>query len=201
MKFDLKSIYNGHFNSTYKGIDCLKCPFDYLLYQMIIWEVKPDLIIEIGTRSGGSTLYLADLLEVMGNGLIHTIDVSSNNENKLLHNHSRITIFKEGYENYDTQIIKSYSSILIIDDGSHMYQDTLNALHKFAPFVSLNSYFIVEDGIITNLGLENRFKGGPTNAIKDFLKINKKFSIERKWCDFYGTNTTFNVNGYLKRIF
>jgi len=44
------------------------------------------------------------------------------------------------------------------------------------------------------------YNGGPLAAIKTFLKDNNEFIIDRKWCDFYGVNTTFNVNGYLKKV-
>lgn len=198
--FALKDINAGHHNVTYKGVPAIKCPFDYLLYQMIIWKVKPDLIIEIGTNKGGSALYLADLLELNQKGEIHTIDLPDNKENSLLHNHPRIRLFKNGYKNYDLDPLANFSTILVIEDGSHLYEDTLDTLKIFSPFVSKNSYFIVEDGIITELGLKKEYNGGPQRAIAEFLKTNTHFEIDKKWCDFFGHSSTFNVNGYLKRI-
>lgn len=198
--FKLKNIEAGHFNVTYKGIPAVKCPFDYVLYQMLIWEVKPDLIIEIGTHKGGSSLYLADLLDQTGKGELHTIDLATNEEDTQLQLHPRIKIFKQGFENYDSSVLFSYNKLLVIEDGSHMYEDVMAALLKFAPFVSKNSYFIAEDGIVTELGKEKEFRGGPQKAIREFLEINPQFMIDRKCCDFFGPNATFNVNGYLKRI-
>src|SRR5688572_11031464 len=198
--FSLKGIDAGHHNVTYKGVPAIKCPFDYLLYQMIVWEVKPDLIIEIGTNKGGSTLYLADLLELNQKGEIHTIDLPDNKENSLLCNHPRIRLFKNGFKNYDLAPLVNFSSVLVIEDGSHLYEDTLEALKLFSPFVSKSSYFIVEDGIITELGLKKEYNGGPQKAIAEFLKTNIHFEIDKKWCDFFGHSSTFNVNGYLKRI-
>ena len=46
--------------TTYKGIPCLKNPMDLWVYQEIIFEVKPDIIIEIGVSKGGSLMWLAD---------------------------------------------------------------------------------------------------------------------------------------------
>jgi cephalosporin hydroxylase len=198
--FKLKDIDKGHHQVTYKGISTLKCPFDYVLYQMLISELKPDLIIEIGTNKGGSALYLADLLELNGKGELHAIDIPENNEDPLLHSHPRIKLFKEGFTGYDTSILSSYPAILIIEDGSHLYEDVLATLHKFSSFVSKNSYFIIEDGIVTELGRAKEFNGGPQKAIAEFLKTNKNFIVDRKWCDFFGHNATFNVNGYLKKI-
>ena len=113
--FSLKGVDAGHHNVTYKGIPAIKCPFDYVLYQMIVWEVKPDLIIEIGTNKGGSALYLADLLELNQKGEIHTIDLPENKENSLLHNHPRIRFFKNGFKNYDLALLANFSTILVID--------------------------------------------------------------------------------------
>ena len=198
--FDLKHIAAGHHHVRYKGIQAIKCPFDYVIYQMLLWEVQPDLIIEIGTNKGGSALYLADLLDLNGKGEIHTIDLPENEEDSLIHTHSRIRIFKEGFMNYTINDLSHFSTILVIEDGSHHYEDTLAALKKFAPIVSKGSYFIAEDGIINELGREKEYNGGPQKAIKEFLKINSDFEIDKKWCDFFGPNATFNVNGYLKKI-
>ncbi len=198
--FKLKDIEAGHFKVTYKGIPAIKCPFDYVLYQMIIWEVKPDLVIEIGTNKGGSTLYLADLLGINGKGEIHTIDLPENAEDAALWSHPRIKIYKEGFIKYDTSDLSTYETILVIEDGSHLYEDTVAALNKFAPFITKNSYFIAEDGIVTELGKEKEFNGGPQKAVAEYIKKNSDFIVDRKYCDFFGQNATFNVNGYLKRI-
>ena len=198
--FKLKYIDTGHYHVTYKGVQALKCPFDYVLYQMLLWEIKPDLVIEIGINKGGSTLYLADLLQLNGKGEIHGIDLPGNIEDPSLRSHPRIRIFKDGFMNYDTGNLSTYETILVIEDGSHLYEDSLAALTRFSPFVTKGSYFIVEDGIVTALGREKEFNGGPKKAITEFLKNNSDFIVDRKWCDFFGPNATFNVNGYLKRI-
>jgi cephalosporin hydroxylase len=192
------SIYKGHHHVTYRGIKAIRCPFDYVIYQMIISEVRPDLVIEIGTNIGGGALYIADLMDNIGHGIVHTIDIASAAD-ALLKSHPRIKLFTAGWEGYDISEAKGYQKILVIEDASHMYQDTLDTLVKFAPLVSKDSYLIVEDGIINELGMEKEYKGGPLKAIREFTEANKDFEIDRKWCDMFGTNATFNVNGYLKR--
>lgn len=199
VKFNTKSIYKGHHKTTYRGIKAIRCPFDYVLYQMILFDIKPDLVIEIGTNIGGGALYIADILENIGKGIVHTIDIKKESSD-LLQNHKRIRLFTEGWEKYDLHQADEFKKILVIEDGSHMYEDSLGALKKFAPLVSINSYYIVEDGIINELGMEKEFHGGPLKAINEYLLTNKNFIIDRRWCDFFGTNATFNVNGYLRRI-
>jgi cephalosporin hydroxylase len=199
-KFNLKTIENGHHKIKYRGVKNLKCPFDYVMYQMIINQIKPDLIIEIGTFMGGNALYIADLLETIQNGEVHTIDIQNYVESDLITEHPRIKRFLGGYENYDLNLTKDFQTVLVIDDGSHQYQDVLNAFKKFKNVVSLNSYYIIEDGVLSELGYSDSHNGGPLKAIDKIMVENTNYYIDRKWCDFFGENATFNPNGFLKKI-
>lgn len=198
--YSLKDIDAGHHKVTYRGIPAIKCPFDYVLYQMLLMQLQPDLVIEIGTNKGGSSLYLADLLGLIGKGELHTIDLPTNQEHPLLLQHPRIKVFRDGYNGYDTTKLGGYATILVIEDGSHFYEDVLATLEKFGPHVSTGSYFIVEDGIVNELGKEKNYNGGPQKAIREYLAKHPEFITDRQWCDFFGPNATFNVNGYLKKI-
>ncbi len=197
--FNVRTIYTGHQLVTYRGVKAIRCPFDYVLYQMIINEVKPDLIIEVGTHQGGSALYFADMLEKIGNGVIHTIDIEPMVTSSLVKDNPRIKLFTDGWQKYDIAEAKGFSNILVIEDGSHTYEDSIGAMEKFAPLVAPGSYLIVEDGILDEIGLKDTMNGGPVRAIDEFIPKNSEFFIDRKWCDFFGKNATFNVNGYLKR--
>jgi cephalosporin hydroxylase len=167
---------------------------------MIITELKPDLVIELGTNMGGGALYLADLMEMMGHGRIHTIDIEDKAYNDLMRDHPRIERFVDGWENYEFVESDKRDTVLIIDDASHTYQDTLAALRKFSSLVTVGSYYIVEDGIIQHLGMGRQYDGGPLRAIEEFLNSTDEYIIDRQWCDLFGKNATFNVDGYLKRI-
>jgi cephalosporin hydroxylase len=198
--FNPQTLFEGHHKITYRGIKAIKCPFDYVLYQMLIWEIKPDLIIEIGTNKGGAALYYADLLNIIGKGEVHTIDIVKGQSDSFLDNNPRIKLFVDGYQGYDLKLAQGFDTILVIEDGSHTYEDTLAAITKFGPIVTKNSYLIVEDGIIDELGQKREYNGGPLKAIDEFLESNKNFIIDRRWCDMFGTNATFNVDGFLKKI-
>jgi cephalosporin hydroxylase len=198
VSFDSQTIFAGHFKVSYRGVPTSRCPFDYVLYQMILTSVRPELVIEIGTSHGGGALYLADLLEMIGPGMVHTIDLKAPTTTAV-RQHPRIRVFADGWERYDLVETAPFRKILVIDDGSHVYEDTLGALRKFAPVVSPESYLIVEDGIVTELGQGPSFRGGPLRAIREFLEENTAFAVDRTYCDMFGKNATFNVNGYLKR--
>lgn len=199
VSFNSNSLYIGHLKVTYKGIKAIRCPFDYLIYQMIISEIKPDLIIEIGTNEGGSALYLADLM-VANNikGEIHTIDINRVAYENIKSN-SMIKFFSNGWEDYDINLAAGFNTILVIEDAAHTYECTIGAIEKFSKVVTSGSYLIVEDGIVNKLGMEHQFNGGPLRAIREFLPRHPEFKVDRKWCDLFGKNATFNVNGYLKK--
>jgi cephalosporin hydroxylase len=198
VKISIQSIYEGHHQVTYKGIKAIRCPFDYVIYQMIINEVKPDLVIEIGTNIGGGALYIADLLDMNGKGILHTIDIVDI-VNPEVKKHHRIKFFINGWVDYDLELAKGFETILIIEDASHFYKDSIGILNKFHSIVSKNSYFIIEDGIINELGLEKEYDGGPLKALREFLPNHPEYFVDKKWCDMFGRNATFNVNGYLKK--
>lgn len=199
VKFNIQSICDGHHKVTYRGVKAIRCPFDYVLYQMVILNVKPDLIIEIGTNAGGGSLYLSDLQQMYGGGTIHTIDIVDMVKSELVLNNENIVRFLGGYESYDLQNCSGYKKILVIDDGSHTYKDVKNSLNKFKDIVSIDSYFIIEDGILNELGYSD-YGGGPLKAIEEFLVSNSDFVVDRDSCDLFGKNATFNVNGYLKKL-
>tara|TARA_R110002020_G_scaffold82873_1_gene205403 strand:- start:9000 stop:9641 length:642 start_codon:yes stop_codon:yes gene_type:complete len=197
--YGLKEIHNGHYKIEYRGIPCQKCPFDYVIYQMIIDKVKPDLIIEIGTNEGGSTLYLADLLQIYGKGQIHSIDISDKCS-VLVKDHPLIKLFHDGWDQYDFSLASGFERILVIEDSSHQYKNTLGAIERFKNLVSIGSYLIVEDGIVEELGWSKSFGGGPVRAIEEFLVNNEQFTVDKYWEDYFGLSATFNTKGFLKRI-
>lgn len=198
---NLFDVYNGHFRVQYKGVPYLKCPMDYVLYQMIIMDIKPDLIIEIGTLNGGGALYYADLLYLLGKGQVHTINLHNEVYDQKVFNHGQIRFFYGGFDAYDIEEnTKGFEKILVIDDAAHTYEDVLKALNKFHKVVSKESYFIVEDGVVSFTGAADRYGGGPRRAIDEFLQTNDDFIVDRSLCDFFGTNATFNPDGYLKRV-
>jgi cephalosporin hydroxylase len=164
----------------------------------LIHRVRPDLILEIGTNNGGGALYMADILDNIGWGDVHTVDVVDMVTSTLVKDHPRIKRFLGGYQEYTLPEEFVGKTVIVIDDGSHIYEDVIACLEKFKDAVSVNSYFIVEDGVIDELGYPG-YNGGPLRAIDEFLHNNENFFIDRGYCNFYGYNATFNPNGYLRK--
>jgi len=185
-------------DSTYFGIPCMRCPLDFWIYQEIIFALKPDVIVEIGNYCGGSALSLAHLCDHLGKGRVIAVDIDHSRLNQTAKNHPRISfITGDACEVFNEVVAQcgDAATVLVIEDSSHEYQNTLNVLKKYSQLVTIGSYLIVEDGICHH-GLNIGPDPGPYEAISDFVNYNKEFSIDRNKEAFL---ITWNPKGYLRR--
>src|SRR4249919_2947467 len=70
------------YNFSWMGRPIIQYPQDMIAMQEIIWQVKPDLIIETGIAHGGSLIYYASLLELIGKGEVLGIDIDIREHNR-----------------------------------------------------------------------------------------------------------------------
>jgi cephalosporin hydroxylase len=184
--------------TTYFGVRALKNPLDHWVYQELIYETQPDVIVEIGNASGGSTLSLAHVCDLLGRGKVVGIDLSHEGVPECVKNHHRI-IFLEGDAcqcfSEVAKLISATDRVLIIEDSSHTYQNTLNILRTYSFLLKPGDYFIVEDGICHH-GLSIGPQPGPYEAIKTFVEENRDFEIDRDRESFL---ITWNPKGYVRR--
>jgi cephalosporin hydroxylase len=183
------------------GVRALKNPFDAWICQEIIYNVQPDVIIEIGSASGGSTLYLANLLDILGKGMVISIDID---RSTYCVEHNRIVVLTGDSSSQEiiaktTELCRG-KSVLILHDGDHHEQQVLRDLRSYSKLVSVNSYFIVEDSIVDlfepgdSIG---QYYEGPLKAIEQFVSENSDFVIDKE-CERY--ILTYNPKGFLMRI-
>jgi hypothetical protein len=159
------------------------------------------LIIEIGTNHGGSALYLADLVSSYNSqAQIHTIDIIDLVSDDMVIEDPRISRFLGGFESYDLSNCANYKTVMVIDDGSHDSNDVLSSLKKFKEIVTPGSYFIVEDGALSYMGWNRHYSGGPLKAIQEFLKLDDSFEVDEEFTKFFGSSTTNNPKGYLRKV-
>ncbi|MEO1135265.1 MAG: CmcI family methyltransferase [Pseudomonadota bacterium] len=199
----LRDIQIGTMSYRWKGVLCLKNPFDIALYQMLLWQVKPATLIEIGSNEGGSAYWFADMLEVMGvKTRIISIDIKKPDN----FSDPRIDFrVGDGCNLAETLSDEEMASLprplLVIEDASHDYELSLAALQFFDKWLDIGEYYCVEDGIIETFHVEDRHNGGPTRAIREFLaERGDDYVIDEHYCDFFGVNVTWNTNGFLKRV-
>lgn len=184
--------------TTYFGVKALKNPLDHWVYQELIYENQPDIIIEIGNANGGSTLSLAHFCDLLGRGKVIGLDISHQEIPDSVKNHCRITLIEGDACQCFTEVEKLISSndrVLIIEDSAHTYENTLNILRIYSKLLKAGDYFIVEDSICHH-GLSVGPSPGPYEAIEAFLKENGDFVIDRNRESFL---ITWNPKGYLRR--
>jgi cephalosporin hydroxylase len=198
-KKDLQSIQRGTLSYTYKGIPCLKDPFDLAIYPLLISKLKPRTIIEIGSAYGGSALWFRDLirnLEVPSK--IFSFDI---NPVKNLEIDGVEFLFGDIHSLHESNLPDILATcerpLLVIEDGPHTYEGCKSALEFFHPFMSTGDYIVIEDGIVYELGLDD-YLDGPNQAITEHLRKNSNCLVDREFCDYYGQNFTWSTNGYLK---
>ena len=184
--------------TTYFGIPTLQSPTDFWIYQEILFDMKPDYIIEIGNYCGGSALALAHLLDQIGHGEIIGIDIDSSRIHATARAHPRIRFIEgDACSKFDEvrQIIGDGKRTLIIEDSSHTKQNTLNILRQYSVFVQPGDHMIIEDSICYH-GLDIGPNPGPYEAIAEFVAENDAFEIDRSKEGFL---ITWNPTGYLRR--
>lgn len=205
------------YNFSWLGIPIIQIPQDIHQLQEIIWDVKPNLIIETGIAHGGSLIFSASMLAILNiykkeKRKVIGIDVDLKKHNKAIldkHFMKKYISFINGSStdikvfNKIKKISKNYKKILVILDSNHTHEHVLKELNLYSQLVSKNSYCIVFDTIINEM--PNNYypdrnwdkSNNPMTAIKEFLKSNKNFKIDRE-ID-HKLMVSMAKNGYLKK--
>lgn len=201
------------YNFNWSGRPIIQVPQDIVALQEIIWQTKPDLIIETGIAHGGSLIFYASMLELIGRGEVLGIDIDIRKHNrKEIEKHKMAKRIKmiEG-SSTDEKIIKKvekivekHKKVMVCLDSLHTHQHVLEELNLYSKFVSKNSYLVVFDTIIEHMP-KGMFKdrpwgrgNNPKTAVDEFLKKNKKFIVDKEIEN--KVLITSAPDGFLKRI-
>ncbi len=200
----LTTIQAGTLKYRYKGLACLKNPFDLALYTRLIFELKPRTIFEIGSHEGGSALWFADTMRRFDiAGRVVSIDLR-----RVTGVTDPAVTFLQGDAGHLEDVLPpAYlrslrRPFLVVEDVDHMYETTLSVLRFFGPLQRRGEYMVVEDGIVNDLdpGTYGFHENGPNRAIFKFLEENEHaYAIDTEYCDHFGHNFTYATNGYLRK--
>jgi cephalosporin hydroxylase len=216
MEFINESIHTRYsYNFSWMGRPIIAYPQDMIAMQELIWEIKPDLIIEAGIAHGGSIVYYASLLELLGGeGIVLGIDIDIRKHNRdLIESHpmfKRIKMIEASSIEQSTvdqvcEIAKGKSRIIVCLDSNHTHDHVLKELQMYSHLVSKGSYCVVFDTIVEDLPKDYSINPRPWNpgnnpktAIFEFLKTNDNFIIDKS----IDNKLLISVapDGYLKRI-
>ncbi len=202
------------YNFTWLGRPIIQFPQDIIAMQQIIWNVKPDLIIETGVAHGGSIIFSASMMNLLNNnGLVIGIDIDIRKHNRVeiekhpLFRHIKLiegssidaAIFKSV-----RKLVKGKNKVMVFLDSDHTRNHVFRELELYSTLVSKNSYIVAFDTIIEDMpkqAFSDRPWGKANNpkiAVIDFLKKNKNFIVDHS----VDTKLLITVapGGYLKRI-
>jgi len=182
------------YNFRWMGRPIIQFPQDMVAMQEIVWTVKPDLIIETGIAHGGSVLYYASLLELVGHGEVIGIDVDirpANRESIDSHPMSRRLRMIEG-SSIAPEVVGQVRDLargrraIVVLDSNHTHEHVLAELRAYAPLVCPGGYCVVMDTLIEDMPARF-FEGGtrawgvgdnPKTAVREYLREDSRFEVD-----------------------
>jgi cephalosporin hydroxylase len=214
LNFLLESNYNYLFD--WMGIPVIQMPNDILVIQELIYNEKPDLILECGIGHGGMLVFYSSILNLIGKKKYNVIGVDifirKVNKNKIKKHimSKNISLFESSSTNnnfinqFDKKFNKKSKKKIIFLDSNHTKDHVLEELNIYSKMIKKGEYIVVMDTVIDIIN--NKFNKGkpfgkgnsPMDAVKIFLKKNKNFKIDK----FYENKSLLTVarNGFLKKI-
>jgi cephalosporin hydroxylase len=203
------------YNFSWMGRPIIQYPQDMIAMQELIWNIQPDLVIETGIAHGGSLIYYASILELIGKGEVLGIDIDIREHNKAeIEKHpmfKRIRMIQgSSIDPAIVEEVKAFAAgkekVLVVLDSNHTHEHVLAELNLYSPFVSMDSYIVVYDTIVEKLPADYLpghvrpwgIGDNPWTALHSFLENNPGFEIDRSVNDKLLISVA--PDGYLKRI-
>lgn len=180
------------------GHRTLKCPMDLWTYQEILVDTKPDLVVECGTRFGGSAYYLASIMDLLGHGRVLSVDIDTKPTRPT---HPRIEYLAGStIEPAVVDRVKAAAQgqrTMVILDSDHAEAHVSAELAAYRDIVSVGCYLIVEDTNVNGHPAYPEFGPGPMEALDDFLATTDDYVID---ADRERFMMTLNPRGFLRRV-
>ena len=207
--------YKYTYNYTWMGRPIIKFPNDMVIQQELMWELKPDLVIETGIAHGGSIIFTASMMEMMGiDGEVVGIDVDIRSHNRVeIEGHpmmKRITMYEgDSVAAEMVEIVRKHtegkSCVMVILDSLHSHDHVYKELLSYAPMTTLGSYCILPDTFIEFFP-KGYYSGtrpwdvgnNPHSAMQQYLSETNIFEIDRDKTN--KAMITETIDGYLRRV-
>ena len=208
--------YSYHFR--WMGRPVIQYPQDLVATQEILWNVKPDLVIETGVAHGGSLIFYASILELIGSGSVVGVDIEIRPHNRAAieaHPLARLVTLIEGGST-DPAIVARVRAdvgtaerVLVLLDSNHSRDHVRDELEVYAPFVTPGSYIVATDGVMLQVADAPRGRpewtdDNPVSAVRGFLANHPEFVVEQPAWPFNESELDQNVThwpqAYLRRV-
>ncbi len=170
--------YDYSYLWSWMGVPIIQFPADVMATQEVIWATKPDVIIETGVARGGSVLFMASLLELIGTGKVIGVDIDIRKHNRdsiERHPMAKRVHLIEGSSTDPAVVaevraaIPDGASVMAVLDSDHGRDHVLGELRSYGPMVTAGCYLVVADTILGRLEAEQT----PRNRSKLWLKGNE----------------------------
>ncbi len=189
---DLQQKWLGH--------DLIKTPWDCWVYQEIIYNTKPDVILELGIMFGGASHFYASILDMVGHGEVLGVDISLAKvkpiQNKRISYLEGSSTAPETFAEIEKRV--RGKKVLVIADSDHEKNHVLNEIRLYWQFVPVGGYFVVEDSLNDVMAYHPVPNEGPQAAADAFLAENDHFVRDRRFAERY--IMSLNPNGFLLRV-
>lgn len=182
--------YHWSYQWTWLGVPIIQMPPDIVVMQEIIWNAKPQLIIETGVARGGSLILYASILELLGEGKVLGVDIEIRAHNRdTIEKHPlsrRIELIESDalslqlHERLKAEV-GACERVMVILDSNHTHEHVLRELDLFADFVTPGQYLVVADTVVEYIPEQKHrprpwhVGNNPETALREFLTRNKNF--------------------------
>jgi cephalosporin hydroxylase len=188
--------YDYSYLWSWMGVPIIQMPADVMATQEVIWATKPDVIIETGVARGGSVLFMASLLEILGKGKVIGVDIdirAHNREAIQTHPMSKRVVLVEGGSVDEGTLarvraeIPDGASVMVVLDSDHSRKHVLAECRAYGPMVTPGCYMVVADTLVGHVTEENAprkrskvwFKGDePLSALQDYMAETNRFEVD-----------------------
>ena len=205
--------HNFFYQWTWLGLPVIQTPTDIVILQEIVWDAKPDVIVETGVARGGSMILAASLLEMAGGGQVIGVDIDIRAHNRAAieeHPLARRVRLVEGSSTDPGTVaavrreIGAAERVMVILDSHHSHDHVRAELEAYAPLVTLDQYLVVADTIIEDLPEQTHrprpwgVGDNPRTALDEYLKTTDAFELD----DFISARqlVASSPGGYLRRV-
>jgi cephalosporin hydroxylase len=185
--------YKYSYNFSWMGRPIIQFPQDIVAMQEIIWNVRPDIIVETGIAHGGSLIFYASILELIGKGEVLGIDIDIRKHNRIeIEKHpmyKRINMIEGSSTDLEIakqvyQYCKEKKRIMVILDSNHTHEHVLQELNLYSGLVTNESNLVVMDTVVEHMPdacFPNRPWGkgdNPMTAVREFLQNTDRFVVD-----------------------
>lgn len=210
----IKALCRGKYLMHWKEIEVMKDPLDLLLYQQLLWELKPKTIFELGAYTGGTALWLGELLQTYGiGGHVYSVDIDLSLLDQRATAHPHVSFIAGDLATIAQVLPAAWLRTcphpwLVIEDA---HVQVVASLRYFHTWMQAGDYFIIEDTnpdapAISGMGLDEALGYQPygmekLNALQTFMASHgAAYRVDTYYTDMFGYNGTWNWNGFIKKI-